>query len=68
MEGFTTAKALVLALRASGRDLTRAGLVRSLELGQFDRGGLTTRYRSGNHEGSRFVDLSMVARDGRFLH
>ena len=68
MEGFTTAKALVLALRGAGRDLTRAGLVRSLELGQFDLGGLTTRYRSGNHEGSHFVDLSMVARDGRFLH
>jgi branched-chain amino acid transport system substrate-binding protein len=68
MEGFMTAKALVLALRAAGRDLTRASLVRSLETGQFDLGGLTSRYRAGNHEGSHFVDLSMVARDGRFLH
>jgi len=68
MEGFMTAKALVLALRAAGRDLGRAGFVRALESGQFDLGGIQSRYRSGNHEGSRFVDLSMVARDGRFLH
>jgi len=58
----------VLALRAAGRDLGRAGFVRALESGQFDLGGIQSRYRSGNHEGSRFVDLSMVARDGRFLH
>jgi ABC-type branched-subunit amino acid transport system substrate-binding protein len=68
VEGFMTAKVLVLALRAAGRDLSRAGLVRALEAAQFDLGGVQVRYRSGDHEGSRFVDLSMVARDGRFLH
>jgi branched-chain amino acid transport system substrate-binding protein len=68
LEGFMTAKALVLALQAAGRNLSRAGLVRALEAGAFDLGGVQTRYRGGDHEGSRFVDLSMVARDGRFLH
>lgn len=68
LEGFMTAKALVMALRATGRDLTRAHLVRTLDSGQFDLGGVATRYSNGDHEGSRFVDLSMVARDGRFLH
>ena len=68
LEGFMTAKALVLALQAAGRKLSRAGLVRALEAGSFDLGGVQTRYRGGDHEGSRFVDLSMVARDGRFLH
>jgi branched-chain amino acid transport system substrate-binding protein len=68
LEGFMTAKALVLALRAAGRDLTRDSLVRALESGPFDLGGLSTRYRRGEHEGATFVDLSIVARDGRFLH
>jgi len=68
LEGFMTAKALVLALRAAGRDLTRNGLVKALEIGTFDLGGLSARYRPDEHTGSTFVDLSMVARDGRFLH
>jgi ABC-type branched-subunit amino acid transport system substrate-binding protein len=68
LEGFLTAKALVLALRAAGRDLTRTGLVKALEGGSFDLGGLSARYRPDEHAGSTFVDLSMVARDGRFLH
>lgn len=68
MEGFMTAKALVLALRAAGRDLTRDSFVKALESGPFDLGGLSTRYRRGEHEGSTFVDLSMVARDGHFMH
>jgi hypothetical protein len=68
MEGFMTAKALVLALRAAGRDLTRDNLVKALESSPFDLGGLSTRYRPGDHEGSTFVDLSMVARDGHFMH
>jgi branched-chain amino acid transport system substrate-binding protein len=69
MEGFMTAKALVLALRATGRDLSRDSFVKVLDSGaSFDLGGLGTRYRRGDHEGSTFVDLSMVARDGHFIH
>jgi ABC-type branched-subunit amino acid transport system substrate-binding protein len=68
LEGFMTAKALVLALRAAGRDLTRDGLVKALESNPLDLGGLSARYGPGDHQGSTFVDLSMVARDGRFLH
>ncbi len=69
LEGYMTAKALVLALRAAGPGLSRAGFVRALEAGQqFNLGGVKAQYRSGDHEGSRFVDLSMVARDGRFIH
>lgn len=68
LEGYMTAKALVLALRATGRDLTRANLVKVIENSTFDLGGVTVRYSPGDHEGSRFVDLSMVSRDGRFIH
>jgi ABC-type branched-subunit amino acid transport system substrate-binding protein len=68
LEGYMTAKALVLALRSAGRDLTRAAFLKSLENARFDLGGVVVRYGQGDHEGSRFVDLSMVARDGRFIH
>ena len=68
LEGFLTAKVLVLGLKGSGRDLTRAGLVRTLEAANFELGGVTLSYSPKTHEGSRFVDLSMVSRDGRFVH
>lgn len=68
LEGFVTAKALIKAMRATGGDLTRAALIRSLESSRYDLGGLGVRYAPGDHEGSRFVDLSIVSRDGRFIH
>lgn len=68
LEGYMTAKALVMALRTTGRELTRANLVKVIENSKFDLGGVTVRYSPGDHEGSQFVDLSMVGRDGRFIH
>ncbi len=69
LEGYMTAKMLVTALRSvPARDLSRAALIKALYDGPFDLGGVTVRYEPGNHEGSHFVDLSVVARDGRFIH
>ena len=68
LEGFMTAKALVMGLRAAGRDLTRTGYMKTLENSRFDLGGVTVRYAPGDHEGAKFVDLSIVSRDGRFVH
>ncbi len=67
LEGYVTAKALVMALRKTGKQLTRTNLVKALQDGPYDLGGMSVRYAPGNHEGSRFVDLSMVSRDGKFL-
>ncbi len=67
LEGYATAKALVAVLRQAGGDLTRSSLLRALRGGDFDLGGLRVRYRNGDHEGSTFVDLAMVTREGRFL-
>lgn len=67
LEGYLTAKAFVMSLDATGRDLTRASWLKTMSNARFDLGGVTLRYQNGNHEGSRFVDLSMVDRDGRFL-
>jgi branched-chain amino acid transport system substrate-binding protein len=68
LEGYATAKALVMALRAAGRDLTRAKLLATLGNADFDLGGVKLKYRDGDHEGSRFVDLSLVNREGKFIH
>ena len=68
LEGYLTAKALVQVLRASGRDLSRETLMRSLMATDLDLGGVRIRYRPGDHAGAHFVDLSMVSRDGRFVH
>jgi branched-chain amino acid transport system substrate-binding protein len=68
LEGFMTAKALVKALRANGKTLTRASFVKTLQTNTFDLGGVFTKYTTGDHEGSKFVDLSLRARDGLFMH
>ncbi|HEY0858012.1 MAG TPA: ABC transporter substrate-binding protein [Albitalea sp.] len=68
LEGFMTAKALVEGLRAAGREPTRAGFVKALEGMKIDLGGVPLRYAPGQHEGSTFVDLSIVTRQGRFMH
>lgn len=68
LEGFLTAKALVMGLKAAGRDLTRASFVKALKGATFDLGGVKVQYTPTEHQGSRFVDLSMVDRHGRFIH
>ena len=68
LEGYLTAKVLVHALRAAGPAPTRTSLLSALESRPAEVSGLTLRYQPGSHEGVGFVDLSMVARDGRFIH
>lgn len=67
LEGYLTAKALVAVLRANGPDLTRASLIRTLQSSRLDLGGVSVRWAPGDHEGSRFVDLAIVGRGGRFV-
>lgn len=67
LEGYLTAKALVMALRATGPRLTRESFVQTLETLSFDLGGISVRWASGDHEGSRYVDLAIVGRSGRFV-
>ncbi len=68
LEGYMTAKALVMALRATGKQLTRASFIKTVERSEFDLGGLIVKYAPGDHQGSKFVDLSLRSRDGIFMH
>lgn len=67
LEGYMTAKALLLALRAAGQTPTRASLVAGCEGIAADLGGVGLRWRKGEHAGCAFVDLALVGRDGRFV-
>ncbi len=68
LEGYITAKALVLALRQAGTNLTREGFVAALNNASFDMNGLKINYKPNNHQGLAFVDLSIVSYDGKFRH
>jgi len=68
MEGFLTAKVMVEGLRRAGKNPTREGLVDALEKMQdVDIGGFYVSYSPKNHAGSRFVDLTIIGRNGKFL-
>lgn len=68
LEGFLAARVLVEGLRRAGRNLTREGLVTALEsMNNYDMGGFSVNYSPENHEGSRFTDLTIIGRGGRFV-
>ena len=68
MEGFLVAKVAVEGLRRAGRNLTREGYIEALErMNDVDLGGFFISYSPKNHTGSRFVDLTIIGREGKFL-
>ena len=67
LEGYVTAKAIVTLFEETGKQLARSSLLKNLEDARYDMGGVKLLYGSGNHEGSRFVGLSIVAQDGKFI-
>jgi ABC-type branched-subunit amino acid transport system substrate-binding protein len=68
LEGYITAKALVMALRQAGANLTRESFLEALERAQLDLNGLTATYGPNHHQGLTFVDLSIFTRDSKFRH
>jgi len=68
MEGFLMAKVMVEGLRRAGRNLTREGFVDAMEkMNDVDLGGFFVSYSPKSHTGSKFVDLTIIGRDGKFL-
>ncbi len=69
MEGYVTAKVVVESLRrsaASNPDISRRSLVQALEsMQRTDLGGFVVEFGANKHEGSRYVNLSMIGTDGR---
>lgn len=67
IEGFLVAKVLVEGLRRTGRDLTREKFVDTMEKLDVDLGGFFVSYSPKSHTGSKFVDLTIIGREGKFL-
>jgi ABC-type branched-subunit amino acid transport system substrate-binding protein len=68
LEGFIAAKVMVEGLRRAGRNLTREGFVRAMEgLQDYDAGGFKVTYGPGNRSGSKFVDLTIISKDQKFV-
>lgn len=68
IEGYVTAKVMVEAIRKAGRDLTREKLVALLEsMNAQDLGGYRVGYSTQTHNGSRYVDLTVIGAGGRVL-
>ncbi|MCB1917250.1 MAG: ABC transporter substrate-binding protein [Rhodocyclaceae bacterium] len=69
LEGFIVAKIMVEGLQRAGRDLDRNRLMTALEsLREFDTGGFIVDFGPRDHSGSGFVELTIIGRNGRFLH
>lgn len=64
-EGFIAAKVLCEALRRAGPALTRAGFLQALSTMALDVGGFEVRFSPDNRNGSAFVDMTMIGRNGR---
>jgi ABC-type branched-subunit amino acid transport system substrate-binding protein len=68
MEGFLNAKVLVAALKKAGNNPTRASVKQALEnLGELNLGGYPVTFNAGRHVGSKFVDLTVVGRNGALM-
>lgn len=68
LEGFVAAKIIAEALKRTGKDLTRERLVATLEsMRNYDAGGFMVDFGQKKHNGSSYVDLSIISKDGQFL-
>jgi ABC-type branched-subunit amino acid transport system substrate-binding protein len=68
LEGYIEARVLMEGLKRTNGPLTREALVAALEaLGNYDAGGITIAYGPGKHEGMKFVELTMISRNGALL-
>lgn len=69
LEGFIAAKIFVEGLKRTGPALTRDGFIKSLEtMKPYDAGGFRVKFDSTNHNGSDFVDLTIISNDGKYIH
>jgi len=67
LEGFIAAKVLVEGLKRAGKNPTRESLIDGMaSMGKVDLGGFNVTYTPTNHNGSSFVDLTIISRGGTF--
>ncbi len=66
LEGYISARIVIEALKRVGRDPKPSQVAGALEsMRNFDLGGFVVDFGPGKHEGSHFVDLSVISADGK---
>lgn len=68
LEGYIAGKVMVEGLRRAGRKLDRMSFVKAMEsITDYDVGGYKVTYGPGVRYGSRFVDLTIISKDEKFV-
>ena len=68
IEGYIAAKVLVEAVRRAGADPSRERVYNALaNLKDYDVGGYKVTFGADNRVGARFVEVTVIGRDGRLL-
>jgi branched-chain amino acid transport system substrate-binding protein len=69
LEGYIAAKVFTEGLRRAGQGLTREGLINALETinpSNYDVGGFDVDFSAKSHNGSKYVDETMILPDRKF--
>src|SRR5882762_9262167 len=67
LESYVAAKVVVEAIRRTGPKLTREGFMRELDnMKGFDTGGYPVSFSPTNHNGSSYVELTVIGKDLKF--
>jgi ABC-type branched-subunit amino acid transport system substrate-binding protein len=67
LEGYLVGRLTVAALEKAGKDVTRAGLLKTIkETGNWDIGGVNLTYGPSDNEGFDKVFMTVVQKDGTF--
>jgi ABC-type branched-subunit amino acid transport system substrate-binding protein len=68
LEGFIAAKVMVEGLRRAGKNLNRDNFIKAMEsIQDYDVGGFRVSFGPGQRSGSKFVDLTIISRDQKFV-
>ena len=69
LEGYIDARIFVEGLRRAGQNLTRERFIAALEtinMQNYDGGGFDVNFSPSNHNGSKYIDMTMISKDGKF--
>jgi branched-chain amino acid transport system substrate-binding protein len=69
LEAYIGAKVIVEAVRRAGPKITRESFMRALDsMSDYDAGGFVVGFSPKNHNGSSFVELTIIGKDGTFKY
>lgn len=68
MESFVAAKVLVEAIRRAGSNPSRQKIVTALDkMNSYDLGGFKVGFSPDNHQGSTFVEITVIGPEGKLM-